>query len=158
MCDFEKAVVNSVKKHFPKASVGGCYFHLTSNIWKYVKNNGLKTVFSNDLEFSKTFYYLKVLPFVPSRDIIKVFEKIKSLAPQSSTTLLEYFEKNYIGLSLEDEPRIRKVPLFPIKTWNLQNRILNDLRRSNNSLEAWHQALSNDINSHPGINKLIHHL
>ncbi|CAF1118359.1 unnamed protein product, partial [Brachionus calyciflorus] len=57
MCDFEKAVVNSVKKHFPKASVGGCCFHLTSNIWKYVKNNGLKTVFSNDLEFSKTFYY-----------------------------------------------------------------------------------------------------
>ena len=39
----------------------------------------------------------------------------------------------------------------------MQNRILNDLPRSNNSLEAWHQALSNDINSHPGINKLIHH-
>ncbi|RNA10674.1 FLYWCH zinc finger domain [Brachionus plicatilis] len=38
--DFEKAVVNALKKNFPKVNIGGCYFHLASNIWKYIKSNG----------------------------------------------------------------------------------------------------------------------
>ena len=33
-----------------------------------------------------------------------------------------------------------------------------NLPRSNNSIEAWHKALAQDINCHPEINKLMNHL
>ncbi|RNA15934.1 protocadherin-9-like [Brachionus plicatilis] len=54
-----------------------------------------------------------------------------------------------------DNPKLREVPLFPIKLWCLQQRVLKDMPGSNNSLEAWHKSFSQDIASHPCVNKLI---
>ncbi|RNA15836.1 hypothetical protein BpHYR1_046017 [Brachionus plicatilis] len=72
-------------------------------------------------------------------DTIKAFNYIKEICPKEGKSFIDYFEKNYIGLPKPE--RSRSVPLFPIKYWNLHNRIQNDLPRSNNSLEAWHQAV-----------------
>ena len=56
------------------------------------------------------------------------------------------------------ESKIRTVPIFPINTWNVYKLVLENLPRSNNSIEAWHKSLAQDINSHPETNKLINHL
>ncbi|RNA10716.1 hypothetical protein BpHYR1_012700 [Brachionus plicatilis] len=40
----------------------------------------------------------------------------------------------------------------------LRKRIERKLLRSNNSLESWHKAISQDIVDHPNINRLEHHL
>ena len=52
---------------------------------------------------------------------------------------------------------MRSVPNFPIPIWNVYDRVMKNLARSNNSLESWHKSFSQDINSHPNINKLIRH-
>ncbi|RNA10698.1 hypothetical protein BpHYR1_019220 [Brachionus plicatilis] len=41
---------------------------------------------------------------------------------------------------------------------NLWKRIQKGLPRSNNSLEAWYKSLSQDVGSHPNVNKLAEHL
>ncbi|CAF0828909.1 unnamed protein product [Brachionus calyciflorus] len=157
MCDFELAVINSIKKCFPGTNIGGCYFHLTANIWKHV-TNGPRKAHKTDAEFRKYYNYLKVLPFIPTKNIVSVFNRLKSDCPASIVSLYDYFEEYYIGKQKEDGSKTRVIPSFPIPTWNVLKRISSNLPRSNNSIEAWHKALAQDINSHPEINKFVNHL
>ncbi|CAF1141326.1 unnamed protein product, partial [Brachionus calyciflorus] len=96
-----------------------------------------------------------VIPFVPVRDVIYVFKELSCTAPAEIKDIFGYFEKNYIGLIKEKESSLRSVPPFPIQTWNVFDRVIKNLPRSNNSLEAWHRSLSQDILSHPVVNKCI---
>ena len=53
----------------------------------------------------------------------------------------------------------RDTPLFPVKLWNVRERLFNDLPKSNNSVEGFHQALKSSITStHPNIWKLCNDL
>ncbi|RNA28524.1 hypothetical protein BpHYR1_036794 [Brachionus plicatilis] len=47
------------------------------------------------------------------------------------------------------------VPRFPIPSWNLHERILNNLPRTTNSVEAWHGAFTNDEKRQLKFNQLI---
>ncbi|CAF1121885.1 unnamed protein product [Brachionus calyciflorus] len=157
--DFEQAILNCVTKYYSKSKVSGCYFHLASNLWKKVSKKGLVKTYRLNENFRKFFKYLKVLPFVPLKDTIYAFEFIKSQSPAELAPVIHYFEKNYIGfVDPEDENCSRVVPKYPPSYWNLRKRIQKGLPRSNNSLEAWHKSLSQDIGSHPNVNKLAKHL
>ncbi|CAF0992663.1 unnamed protein product, partial [Brachionus calyciflorus] len=112
---------------------------------------------AEDEEFRRYFRYLKCLPFIPVKYLINVFCKLNSSRPESIAPIYDYFEKYYIGLQKEPGSKVRIVPDFPIKTWNVHKRVLENLPRSNNSLEAWHKAVAQEINSHPEINKLVNH-
>ncbi|RNA08513.1 hypothetical protein BpHYR1_023062 [Brachionus plicatilis] len=57
-----------------------------------------------------------------------------------------------------DNQELREVPLILIKLWCLQQRVLKDMPRSNNRLEAWHKSFSQDIASHPCNNMLLSYL
>ena len=46
-------------------------------------------------------------------------------------------------------------PLFEIDLWNLTNRIKDCLPRTNNFVEAWHNAFSNMLISHPSVYTLV---
>ena len=91
------------------------------------------------------------------KDVIYAFNELKKVGPKEISSLYVYFETNYIGLFINEEAKVRSVPLFPIVTWNVHNRAVKNLPRSNNSLEAWHRSLAQDINSHPFVNKCIKH-
>ncbi|RNA10273.1 hypothetical protein BpHYR1_037581 [Brachionus plicatilis] len=157
MSDFEKGITSCVKEIFKGTNVGGCYFHLASNLWKKVVNNGSRKVFRKEEVFRKFFNYLKVIPFIPIRDMIFVFNQLRKAAPNDIIFLYDYFENNYIGGLVNESSRTRSVPLFPIATWNVHERVIRDLPRSNNSLEAWHRSLAQDLSSHPNVNKCIKH-
>ena len=89
------------------------------------------------------FKYLKIIPFVPVKDVIFALDFVKSVSPANFSPMIEYFDKFYIG-DLVEGSTLRKVPLFPIKLWILRSRILKDLPRSNNNIEALHKALAQD--------------
>ena len=40
--DYEKAILNSLKKALPGISIGGCLFHLNKNLKKHLMQEGLK--------------------------------------------------------------------------------------------------------------------
>ncbi|CAF4165667.1 unnamed protein product [Rotaria sordida] len=90
---------------------------------------------------------------------------------QDADKLLEYFEKTWVGqkkgrgqtsfVSLTTHSchlilGIRRTkPQFSIQTWNVYDRVLQDLPRSNNSIEGWHRAFNNRVSmKHPTITKL----
>ena len=42
MCDFEKAALNALTAVFPQATLKGCFFHLTQNIYRHIQSSGLQ--------------------------------------------------------------------------------------------------------------------
>ena len=49
----------------------------------------------------------------------------------------------------------RKKPQFDHTLWNIYDRVIADLPRSNNSVEGWHSAFANHVTiTHPTIKKL----
>jgi len=43
MCDFEKAMRNSIQECFPTAKIAGCYFHYAKALWHYMASHGFTT-------------------------------------------------------------------------------------------------------------------
>lgn len=54
--DFEMAVINNLKKWFPKARVVGCYFHYTQAIIKKLQRLGLIVLYKTHQKFSKLYF------------------------------------------------------------------------------------------------------
>jgi len=77
-----------------------------------------------------------------------VFDKLKSTLDTELNALFKYFELNYIGLK-------NKNARFPISTWNLYVRVLENLPRTNNSVESWHSAFTSHEKKHLTINLLV---
>ena len=46
--------------------------------------------------------------------------------------------------------------MFEIKLWNVHDKVLNQISRTNNFVEAWHKAFSSTLSAHSLIYKLIH--
>lgn len=129
---------------------------------KHLETRSTKTTsgFIRDIEVRKSFSYLKFLPFVPLKDIIHAFKLIKSVSSKKMECVFDYFEEYYIGkpISSGESGRIaRSLPRFPIKIWNLYDRLLTDLPRTNNSIEAWHKSFELDVKKHPTVAKLVEH-
>jgi len=59
--------------------------------------------------------------------------------------LIEYFEDTWIG---RPNHRTRRAPLFLIKTWNCYSTLENDISRTNNSVECWHNSFNSMLNAH----------
>ena len=53
----------------------------------------------------------------------------------------------------------RQRPVFDISLWSCYYRVVEDLPKTNNSLERWHHAFNRRVNiHHPNISKLIQKL
>ena len=93
---------------------------------------------------------------MPSQDAIWVFEELSDddAIPQE---FLAYFESTYIGIERGTRNnRRRATPTFPICFWNVYSRVVNSLPRTNNNVEAFHNALNKSVsNAHPNIWRLI---
>lgn len=49
----------------------------------------------------------------------------------------------------------RVKPRFPIESWNLYNRVLNNLPRINNSVESWHSQIQATVRKHLKVKDLV---
>lgn len=98
---------------------------------------------------------LAALAFVPSNHVIEEFTRIKESSPDvldgkklyanytfisylQFLDLILYFEDNFIGRIMTRNRR--KKPRFDISMWNCFERVNQNLPRTNNSLEGWHNA------------------
>ncbi|RNA41735.1 hypothetical protein BpHYR1_044164 [Brachionus plicatilis] len=148
--DFEKDVFNSVKTVFKGIHVYGCFFHLTQNFWrKMIKIPGfLDNYYKKESKFKEAFMTHKVLCYVPESDVVYVFKQLKSQLDKSFDPFFKYIEKYYIG-------KKKKVARYQFPTWNLYNRVLEELPRTNNSVESWHNAFTTNEKKHLNINALV---
>ena len=67
--------------------------------------------------------------------------------------IFAYFEETFIGKKVW---RRRAIPLFELKVWNIYDRVLANLPRTNNSVEGWHHAFDNTMRCHhPDVYALV---
>ncbi|KII67552.1 hypothetical protein RF11_08392 [Thelohanellus kitauei] len=144
--DFEIAALNAIRHHFPSAIISGCFYHFSQSIWRKIQSEDpLLSQYRSDPDNQIYIKMLLALAFVPIDDVISAFEVYQSLDYVISNSdilnpLLDYFEDNYIGRFTANN--LRRQPPFPINIWNMFDATLNDLHRTNNSVEGWHNGFS----------------
>ena len=96
------------------------------------------------------------LAFLKTDEVISAFEQLAD-NDNVPSAFISYFECTYIGIVRGRGGRQRRdLPMFPIALWNVRSRLENNLPKSNNSVEGFHNALRSSITStHPNIWKLM---
>lgn len=62
--------------------------------------------------------------------------------PEECSKVIEYFEKNWMGIG-------RRKPSFSPDVWSCHLNVLNKLPRTNNSVEGWHKGFNELLAAHP---------
>ena len=158
--DFERAAMNSAENTFPGVRVHGCFFHLSKHIWKHIQRNGLSQLYENNDNFA---LYMRMIPataFVDTPDVPQAFYDLETeirnnFGNQNGVdAVLDYFEDTYIGRQRRGRPRAQ--PMFLIELWNMYDRTLEELPRTNNEIEGWHNRFNGNCDgSHPTLWKLL---
>ena len=141
MVDFEKSLINSIKKNFPNATIDGCFFHYSKLIWTKARLLGLCT--KDNLKMTKILIFIfKLFPFIFADNRTEIFKKIKEYYVNDKyKKLLAYYEKNWINSNY-----INYVDLAQEEY----------LMRTNNYLERFHGLLNQSLETiHPKISYLI---
>ena len=145
LCDFEVAIKNALEAVFPGVTVKGCYFHLTKNIWRRIQAEGLQDRYEQDPAFVEEVRMIAALAFVPPNDVDRYFNIISQNIDQALEVILDYFETNYIGHM--QRQRFRR-PRFPYAWWGVHDRVLDNLPRTNNGVEGWHNRFNQHVGQH----------
>lgn len=153
MSDFELASVNAMRNAFPDAVISGCFFHIGQSLWRHVQNSGLRELYIQNEETRTKIKSLLSLAFLPPAEVTTAFEDLIETFPENLTPIADYFENIYIG---RRGRRARRTATFPIAMWNMHGRVLDDLPRTNNAVEAWHRSFQGALGCHhPTIWKAI---
>ncbi|XP_068225040.1 uncharacterized protein [Palaemon carinicauda] len=109
--DFEKACFNGINAAFPDVFLNGCFFHFSQSLYRKRVELGFKQEYHNNNEFSLKMRHFSDLSFVPTQDVIWVFEELSEddAIPQE---FLAYFESTYIGIEGGTRNNRRRVTDF----------------------------------------------
>ena len=159
--DFKKAAINAAENVFENAEISCCFFHLSSNIWKQIQNNGLQERYVEDVEFAPYMRMVVALAFVPPQDVITSFDllcdKIRLTYGDDADRILGYFEDNYIRRFRANAQR--RALIFPIETWNMFHRTHQEMPNTNNNIEGWHRRFASNLSVvYPGFWKFLNAL
>ena len=121
LVDFERAVINAFHLIDETIDMKGCFYHLSSNIWKKVQHSGLQQRYSEDQEFALHTRMLSAVAFMPPDNVIAGFEELSDMIRDTyqgaMDELLDYFEETYIGRYRRNAER--RTPLFALNLSNM---------------------------------------
>ena len=154
LTDFEIGAQKGFIEKFPEASISSCLFHLSKSIFKKICDLGFRQRYKEDEAFNLKIRCFSALSFLPVSDVVEGFIDLSDDTDLPSE-FIAYFEMTYIG-HIRGRRRIRMEPIFAIASWNVRERVISHLPRSNNNLEGLHNALQYSLScQHPSIWKLI---
>lgn len=160
MVDFECSFINSFKMCFPGVDVSGCFFHHSQCLWRHVESSHLQKQYNTDVRFALNIRMLMATAFVPRKDVCVAFEElVQSNYYVENEVVLEpvvtYFESTWIGI-LSRSGKRRMKPYFSHKLWNCHDAVIQDLVKTNNSLEGWHNSFNRKVRiNHLSLTKYI---
>ena len=162
MVDFELGLRNALSRAFPATKIDGCYFHFCQSLMRHVNDLGLKkryervNVSVNGIRsYSRTRIWIRrlmSLAFVPAENVISAFHSVLADIPEDLDidAFLNYFQATWVeGIS---SARRNGRARYPPETWNVRARTMLMMSRTNNHLEAFHNAFKQKVgHSNPTI-------
>ena len=115
------------------------HFTLVFSLRKY------GNLYEQDVDFRTNIRLICALAFVPPQDIFRAFDMLClhcGGAGANEQQILEYFESTSIGVM---RGGVRGRPLFRHSSWNVYDRVMNDLPRTTNALEGWHNTFQRSV-------------
>lgn len=110
---------------------------------------GFQQRYNEDQELALHLRMLCALAFLPPNDVVQMFEELVDLIRANYNNdvedLLKYFEDTYISHYQRIAPR--RILLFPIELWNMFNRTVEELPRTNNSVKDSHRRFQSHLMS-----------
>ena len=148
---FRKSSKQRIERTVPRCYLW-MFLPLLPNIFRHMQSLGLTTQYMEDPGFAIYMIMLPSLAFVPENEVCDCFTILMGEFPKSAVELADYF-----GRRLPDQTK--RVPPFPMRFWNMHERVLNKKARTNNSVEGWHNSFQSGISiHHPSFPKLMNYL
>lgn len=158
LTDFEMASMKAFAGEYPNSQSKGCLFHLGQSIYRRIQRNGHAKKYGNDVEFSQKLRQILALAFLPADQIPKAFDGLKSKFPPETEDLLRWFEETYIAGKKRKRSNnidVRTEALFPPKIWSVYDSVLENIPRTQNIVESWHNRWLHLVGPHAGVYALI---
>ena len=145
---------------FHGTKIDGCFFHFCQALMRHVNDLGLKKRYERfhvNINGIRTYSWtrirrLMILAFVHPEDVITAFHTVLDAIPEDLDidAFLNYFQATWIeGMSTV---RRNGRAMYPPAVWNIHSRTLQMMNRTNNHLEAFHNAFKQKVgHSNPTI-------
>ena len=146
LCDYEKAMINAVKKTCSNTTPRGCFFHMKKVLWRNMQFHNLMPEYQTDGSPVRiALYMIGGLALVHLDDVQSSRNMILQSLPDCMESFKEYFERTWIGNQATPS-------VFPPEVWNHHNSVVACLPRTTNIAEGYHHAFLTLMGcKHPSI-------
>ena len=157
--DFEQAMFQSIRITLNQyLSIHGCFYHLTRSTWRKIQSLGLTDLYKENTDVKHFCGMMDGLSFLPLGDILIGMEYLRRIVIPELVPLLDYFDKNYVSGTTQDNMRVTP-PTFPPNLWNNREATMVGGARTNNICEGWNNGYHQLVGySHPTFWKSIESL
>lgn len=140
--DFEYASITAFKESFLNVTISGCQFHLGKKVQRKLGEYGLTMQFRHSPLIKKYVKSLICLSYVRIDKVIETFNEIAGdhSFPIILKTLYDYFFENYVNQSNNTR--------YPLEFWHASYAIENNIPRTNNAIEGWHNVFNSSFNNY----------
>ena len=148
LTDFESSFILSFKDIYGDSTHRGCFYHFSQCLWRKIASINLKERYETDSEFALKLRHLNALAFVPCSRTIVYFERLvdSNFFDNETSELIDYFEDTWIGRP--SRRGTRREPKFKVSMWNCFNNMTENLPKTNNNIEGWHNGFQRLISAH----------
>lgn len=80
MTDYEDGMRAAIRKHWPKAEIRGCWFHLKRAVNRRCRAKGMKRILGKNANARKIKRMLANIPLLPSTQIVDGFTSVTKFA------------------------------------------------------------------------------
>lgn len=159
LTDFERAEMNSFVREFPSAKSKGCKFHFGQSMYRRIQQYGLAQRYGMDVKFSLKMRQLLALAYLPDGEIEQAFFLIKPDFDDSVAPLLDWFQNTYIvGKKRRHSQSTRVEAMFPPNVWSVHDSVVENIPRTQNIIESWHNRWRHLVGDKPGVYRVIEHI
>ena len=124
LCDYEKAMINTVKKTWSNTTPRRCFFHMKKALWRNMQFHNLMPEYQTDGSPVRiALNMIGGLAFVHLDDVQSSWNMILQSLPDCIESFKEYFERTWIGNQATPS-------VFPPEVWNHHNSVVACLPRA----------------------------